>query len=1142
MSKYTDIATGRAGSTLPVVRKPAVKFPTANKNINPMQTPEMKQYLQEGYDAIDERTREQIRNPISYKLMTKGSQLTNKVLGKGWASDMLGSLPGGILRTLERPTRFLMGSGYGVARGVQGLMGNKEAASDFQNNVNPFMTPEDSAALKTDKPTVPLKYGTKLAADAINWVVGPLKGVGLLPKMLVGGGTAGAGTLAEDKPTLRSAAQNALIGTATAGALHFGSKGISKLRSGKVPGEAPTIEAPSQLPEGVAPKQLPAPVEVPSKTLFHETSPSSIREISSIGNSFELDGKFVSSNMDLARGQGGNTGIVVEIDPSKVTTTPYMGKPGLTAMKNISGDTGEEVITGGFGKYSQVNSKDAVKSIIVKTNAKLTALDRGILKNKWVRGETLSDGSVRFYPKNSGQFPASSIDGGGNKLPPTKTGVTSIVPDEGNNGIVPREPALEGEIVDKSGLVKQDIPGQVKVPPVEGIEAVGKKQILPGETTTVGLKSMLNKFGGPGKRLSTMIDEFENQSHVLSNTSFNRFQQAFKNFQTSTKGTKAPMVGNDGNIVQYILDVYNGKKPLNISPGERAVADSFFKDLTLPASLEAQRFNLKPNGKNIGPARMFLPLIIKDTTRFAKSMTARLLKQGKSAQEAAEIIEHMMKGTAPKAKTPLFAGFEKARKFNPTTLEELAQFGYETDLNKIAATWSKGAWRRIAAMRVFGGLDGAGEHTGLAKELQNLIKGGVFSEGEMGGDVGTLKRGIMTAINGAPAENEITKNIGKLARAYSAWKIGPGVALQQPSTLGSVAGIAGEGNTIKAIVNNIASKIGTKKIPTADKMVVDNAAVALGGGLDDVLRSEYGAGGSTIMNAIEKVTGWKLKSSGTPAFDSAIRRVSAYASLDWVRQSVKKLSSGKLTPKAQAALYDEINRFAVPVKEELDDIIARGGEMTPFETSKAIYQFGKKTQYGLSRAELPATWSGSTLGRVATQLKSFGYEQTQLWARLYSHGKQTGNFSPLIKSIIYTVGINALSSRAINLLLKSPEQRKKETAGTAVLDILGQTLIGPVYSAMRYSGSGAEMLGSAIAGPSIGDASQLIYQGGAAAVQEGKNIFSPSYKKKHTALRSFAKSVYKKVPPFSIVSQTPVIGPYVNEKLFPTSGTKQFNK
>lgn len=994
MSKYTDIVKGTAKPTLPTVTKKTENKPTPTPQPTkasvyfPQQDNKqaIKDYYASQIEAIDEEQKQLRNNPWSYKLMKKGTEITNKYLGKGWGSDLLGSLPGGILRSVERPFRFLTGSGYGITQGIKGALGDKEAASDFNNNINPFMDEETMRRMKDPRDnTIALKKGTQMAGDVLPLVIAPAKGAGLTEKLITGGAGGLTSTLAEDKPTLRSALTNLVFGTATAGAGHYTSKAFGKLRSGKtpkaeIPAESPQINAPKEnlmLPEGgVQPK---APEKITS----------------------------------LAE---------------RPTTTPDI-------------------------------------------------------------------------PEKPGK-------------------------------VTPTEPAIEGEIVDKTGLVKtgEGVPGG-KPAPIDAVEPI-KAKSLPGENLFMSVKNQLKKFGKPGEKLSSMLDELENQGHVLANTSYNRFNNALKEFEK----TSAAVPGEDNKaIVQYILDRYNGKAAPEIGVKGKSVAESFFKEVTLPASLEAKRFNIHPAGKTIGEARMFLPLIIKDKTRWAESMIDRLVKEGNSADEAAKIVEHMIGGTEPpKANTRMFAGFEKARVFNPQTFEELAQFGYETDLRKIAASWSKGAWRRIAAYRVLGSMEG-GEHAGAAKEFQEMLKAGVFQ-----GDVDNLKRNFMQAIEGAPKENELIQNFGKIARAYSGWKIGPSVALQQPSTLGQVAAITGERQTAGAIIKNLAAKFGLTKIDPSERQVVENAGVALQGGLEDILRSEYGSGGTTITNAIEKITGIKLKLSGTPAFDTAIRKVSAYASLDWIRSSVKKLASGKLSPKAQAALYDELNTFAIPMKGELDDIIARGGELTPFETSKAIYNFGKKTQFGLSRAELPASWSSSTVGRVATQLKSFGFEQMQMYGRLLEHARKTKNYTPLIKSIFYTTGINITSAKVINMLLGANGQKKDDSWAQAVMDGLAQTTLGLVYQTIKYSESGAEALGSLAAGPFFGDVANLGFQGYKAAKEQVDNVRTG--KRKKTQLRSFGKMIYNKVPPFSVVRQTPVVGPAVSKELFPTSSGKTFSK
>jgi hypothetical protein len=1150
VSKYTDIATGKYKSTLPVVKKPVTQ--AVKKTTSPGETEAMRK-SKETIAALEEQRKEEIRNPVSAGVMKKGKEIANKYLGKGWASDLIGSLPGGILRSAERPARFLFGAGYGLGQAGKAAAGDAEALRSFQANENPFMTPEDMAALRSREtvPTGVIRQGQRMAGDVLSLLAGAGKGAPLTRKLLMGGFGGMAAASAEEKVTPEALAQGTIFGMGTAGAGHLGGKMFGKLK-GKAP-EITTETTPTIAPE--TPKELPAgnvrEITAPKKRLessvntdifsnqskrfhngsvygpelYHETSAANASDIIQFGG--EVPGKplYVSNTPELAVGQGGK-GVIITYDSSKVMVKPPPVKKPSAGFLESQGKTDELIASGMYGKNS-------IKSITIKDpkqfNSTVIFTKRGNITRSDIRAAGLDYNNPIINPDGSLTFVKQKTV---NSIVPGQDNIPEV---PGRGELITTESAIEGEVVNKEGLIVPPGGGKgtgigAKPPAIEAAEPI-KTKLLPGQNKYVGLKTTLARFGNPGKKVASMLDEFENQAHTLANTSYNAFNRAVKNFESETAGTKLPMAGSYKNVVQYVLDEYNHVPHAPISPGEKKIAETFFKLVTLPTSLEAKRFGLAPDGKVIGPARMFLPAIIRDKTKWSKSMMERLVAEGNTADEAAKIIESVIGGRKAPPLGTRPASFEHARSFFPKTFDDLVKFGYETDLKKIAAAWSKNSWRRIAAMRVFGNLRN-GEHSNLAAEFQNMLKGGVMKE-----EVDNLKRNFMNSVEGAPKENELIQGFGKVARAYGGWKIGPSVAIQQPSTLGQVAGIAGEGRTTGVIIKTFLDKLGLNKIPAGDKALVENAGIALNGGLDDILRSEYGSGGSTIVNAIEKIAGVKLKISGTPAFDTAIRKVAAYSSLDWIRTSVKKLASGKLSPKAYNTLYDEINRFAVPMTSELDDMIARGGDMTPFETSKAIYNFGKKTQFGLARSEVPADWSNSTLGRVTTQLKSFGYEQMQLYGRLYDHGRKTGNFSPLIKSIIYTVGINTASARVISLLLKSPEQRKKETLKSTIMNGLGQTLLGPFFNALTYSSSGGEAIGGLVAGPSLGDVGTLGFQGIQAGKQEIGNIGAAT--KKHAALRTFLKSAYKKVPPFSIVAQTPVIGPKVTEKLFPsTSGSR----
>ena len=127
------------------------------------------------------------------------------------------------------------------------------------------------------------------------------------------------------------------------------------------------------------------------KSVFHETSPDiGIRFPKGTGI-MGLSGKFVSPDKSLALGQGKNTGVVLEIGTENLIGKPSFLKPGLRALKETQGKIGEFILENA--------EKPNIKSIIVKPTSKLSKLVVKTLKNKWVRGESFPDGSVRFFPR-----------------------------------------------------------------------------------------------------------------------------------------------------------------------------------------------------------------------------------------------------------------------------------------------------------------------------------------------------------------------------------------------------------------------------------------------------------------------------------------------------------------------------------------------------------------------------------------------------------------------------------------------------------------------------------------------------------------------------------------------------------------------
>lgn len=963
MSKYLDIAT-----------KKRELFPGANSTQQPRKSVEQ---LKAEFEASQKRRKEEIRNPLALKIQEKVSEK----LGNGFGAQLAGGFAGGLVKGIERPVRFLMGSGYGIAQGVKGAMGDKESASMFNQNINPFMTEEDMRRMKdpNDK-TIALEKGVQMAGDVVPYVLPG--GTSMKTRAGFGAASGFASGMAEPDKDLRSVATSTAFGAGTGVVMGLANKGFGKLRS--VGKKSPELRS------GATP-QLEAP-EVNTKML--------------------------------------PAGVIPE---------------------------------------------EKVTSIVPK----------------------------------------------GNKL-------ATIAPD--NTGMEKVNPALEGEIVDKTGLIRtatQKAGNEV----IDAVDNITYKR-NPIKDAVTGFKTQLSKFGENGKKLSQLLDSYENTSSVKASTALNKFKTVWDKLKTQ-KSTSLALDGSGKNdneaVVNYILDIYNGKTPRGVTPEQRAVAESFFKDVTLEPSSLAGKLGLKAGGKKLGKPRPFIPLIPKDINKFKQAHLERLMKQGFTRDKAnatiAEMIDEMF-NPASKVNARRFPGFENRRFFEPQTWQDLVDYGYESDIGKIAESWSHRAWKRIEGIQHFGGT----KYEGLNTVLNDLRKQGADAK-----DIEYIKKSFVTFLEGRPLEGPEYEKVISTIKDIGSLKLSPSSGIKQPLSLAQNFAIVGPQKSLKTL-----ARLVTGKINPDERKIIENAGLILDNRFDEglmnrspmvtgaegvkslkgqLLSKELGLG-DKVSATIRSLSRLNFKLTGIKPLDAGIRKLSGYSGLEWIKGSVDDLVKGKLTGNRRAAVIEELNMFAFPNKNELLSAIDNGGQLTDEQLSKAIHHFVKKTQFGASRSELPASWSNSATGEIVTTLRSYGFEQAQFVGRLWELGKKTGDWSKLATYLASATGIGYGVKEINDKLMKAITGKEdKEDAVSYVGDLIGQAMLGVYWDTMKFSNFSSGAAGI-FGGPAGGEAVETLNM----ATTTAKNLRSGK-QDPTKELRSFlAKRTVGKIPYFGPKAVTAIKG------------------
>ena len=667
-----------------------------------------------------------------------------------------------------------------------------------------------------------------------------------------------------------------------------------------------------------------------------------------------------------------------------------------------------------------------------------------------------------------------------------------------------------GKALLKSGAKNVDRIGNI----IDDLSKSGKLLKTESKLMDVGrsIKGVFQSFGDAGKKIAGALDDFENEVAVQAKTAFTKFNDVYKGLKDVTSKAPVPKgYSDDKQIVNHILDLYHNRQPITLTPSQQKVATSFFEDVTRIPSELANKLDLLPPGVEGAAPRPFIPLIPDDIAKFKAAHLERLKKAGYAVEEAKRIINGALDKDLG---SRVFKGFETQRFFEPQTYDDLVKYGYNTDLLDIVQKWSRGAWRRITAVRNFGGK----EYEGIAKVIANMQEAGLSNKAAK-----ELSKLFKLGVNGREMLDESIEAPIDVMKKWSALKLSLRSGLKQPQTLAQTSAVAGVKNTIKGVMNSFAKGRGI------NNDILKNTQILLSDGYKKAFVAPVSGMSSGFMNRLmDTVTNIKVKATGVPILDGAARRMSAVAAVEWIQQSIKKLNSGTMSPKARAKLVDQLNRFAFPNPNEIERL-AKTGKATDHQISKAVQQFIKETQGGVTKLNLPAVASSSPFGELAFSLRTFSYEQARFVSQLVSMAKK-GNVKPLITYIGTSLGIGTAAlytSDLVTEIIDGVKRKDERGAKEFVLEIMGQQLMGIAYDSLRNLSYDAYSPASkgALYGNLLGPAGGNIAEAGATALDVGERIVGDEPRKFEPALKLLSKWLIKE--------PIPVVGPRIHNTLFP---------
>jgi len=443
----------------------------------------------------------------------------------------------------------------------------------------------------------------------------------------------------------------------------------------------------------------------------------------------------------------------------------------------------------------------------------------------------------------------------------------------------------------------------------------------------------------------------------------------------------------------------------------------------------------------IGEIYMHLPHIPKDIEKLKAAapeiIENILMKRHKlSKPEATRLLNNYIKSFGANR----YAGLEQSRTLMIEGFEELEKYGYETNPLVIFNDFIEGGVKRLEEVKAFGRNN---------EVMANLI----HQVGQDGYDKGLVEK-LWNTYTGDRAMAATHKD---LAKGIKTWQViaklplGAIVNATQPVNTASEFGVK---NTFKGFKRFLTDKVGAEE------------AARLAGVSDSMITKAM-----EMAGAESKVAGTYLRKVGFTSVEKFNRVISVVAGQEWAESALKTLIKNPNDPR----IIRHFNRLGI---DDVGKAISRG-RFTQEELNIIGQKAAHSTQFRGSVLDVPLLWS-SKWGKVATQFKSFAWQQGAFVKREIIDEAAAGNVAPLITYLISSQ-LTGEAVRDIKDVLKGDlDFRQDESVISRLIDnqmtVGGFGLTGELFEQMFQRASGKRYITAAdfIAGPTVAEVSEFI--------------------------------------------------------------------
>jgi flagellum-specific peptidoglycan hydrolase FlgJ len=370
--------------------------------------------------------------------------------------------------------------------------------------------------------------------------------------------------------------------------------------------------------------------------------------------------------------------------------------------------------------------------------------------------------------------------------------------------------------------------------------------------------------------------------------------------------------------------------------------------------------------------------------QYKQSIVDRLRDTGKRAEAIRHLMTTGQADTEAEAidKLSRFATASRSRRHGSLEMERLANLpGYEKTKEALYSHVLS-ASRRVNEVAQFG--------------RDDAIKDRLITRMTAEGYDGQLANDFFKTIVGAKTYSQAAEDISRVARTWhTATRLGLS-AISNATQSVNTASVAGVLRTLQAMPRAAWSP--------AEKEFAASTGVTL----------------DSIIREVREGSGWSDRIPGLflPGFNQVERfnrRVAAIAGRDFARDMAEKAAAGS----------NSAGRALKTLGLDVDDVVKRGGALTPEEEIAAARNVVERTQFRVDPQDLPQ-WTAHPIGKMVSQFKTFAYNQSAFVQRELIDEARRGNVLPILRFAILAPLAQAAATETRNVLSGRPSEEDPE--------------------------------------------------------------------------------------------------------------------